>query len=332
MQPETIGWYGLGSMGIKMALNLQRHLSAQGMAPLRYSNRTLSKGEELQKIGAIPESEFQELVSRSSIIFTMVGARLVPKSTREIAHVRQITDDQVLEKLVAEALQKDINMQGKIWIDTSTVHPETCYRCFTKLTERGSTFVASPVFGASPVAAEGKLIFAIAGTASAIKRLRPFIIDVVGRKMIEMGEDVRKSSLLKISGNIFVLGFQELIAEAQVFAEKSELGTAQMEEFIGSMFGPVLQSYSKRMTSGAYAPPLDVTPGFSAALATKDCKHALSMAQNNGTRLKTLEAALGHLTAAREYAGESLDSSSMYGAVRMEANLPFWSENSRQSN
>ncbi|CAH0047373.1 unnamed protein product [Clonostachys solani] len=314
MQPETIGWYGLGSMGIKMALNLQRHLSAQGMAPLRYSNRTLSKGEELQKIGAIPESEFGELVNQSSIIFTM------------------ITDDQVLEKLVAEVLQKDINLQGKIWIDTSTVHPETCYRCFTKLTERGATFVASPVFGASPVAAEGKLIFAIAGTASAIDRLRPFVIDVMGRKMIEMGEDVRKSSLLKISGNIFVLGFQELIAEAQVFAEKSELGTAQMEEFIGSMFGPVLQSYSKRMTSGAYAPPLDVPPGFSAALATKDCKHALSMARDNGTRLKTLEAALGHLTAAREYAGETLDSSSMYGAVRMEADLPFWNENSRQSN
>ncbi|CAI6089455.1 unnamed protein product [Clonostachys chloroleuca] len=314
MSPETIGWYGLGSMGIKMALNLQRHLSAQGMAPLRYSNRTLSKGEELQKIGAIPEPEFEELVNRSSIIFTM------------------ITDDQVLEKLVAEVLQKDINLQGKIWIDTSTVHPETCHRCFTKLTERGATFVASPVFGASPVAAEGKLIFAIAGTASAIDRLRPFIIDVMGRKMIEMGEDVRKSSLLKISGNIFVLGFQELIAEAQVFAEKSELGTAQMEEFIGIMFGPVLQSYSRRMTSGAYAPPLNVTPGFSAALATKDCKHALSMAQENGTRLKTLEAALGHLIAAREYAGESLDSSSMYGAVRLEAELPFWNGNSRQSN
>ncbi|VUC30163.1 unnamed protein product [Clonostachys rosea] len=314
MQPETIGWYGLGSMGIKMALNLQRHLTAKGMPPLRYSNRTLSKGEELQKAGAIPESEFEGLVNQSSIVFTM------------------ITDDQVLDNLVNKVLQTDINLQGKIWIDTSTVHPETCHRCFNKLTERGATFVASPVFGASPVAAEGKLIFAMAGTVSAIDRLRPFIIDVMGRKIIDMGEDVRKSSLLKISGNIFVLGFQELIAEAQVFAEKSELGTAQMEEFIGSMFGPVLQSYSKRMTSGAYAPPLDVLPGFSAALATKDCKHALSMAQDNGTRLNTLEAALGHLKAAREYAGESLDSSSMYGAIRLEAGLPFWNESSRQSN
>lgn len=141
-----------------------------------------------------------------------------------------------------------------------------------------------------------------------------------------------ETRLLISARNIFVLGFQELIAEAQVFAEKSELGTAQMEEFIGIMFGPVLQSYSRRMTSGAYAPPLNVTPGFSAALATKDCKHALSMAQENGTRLKTLEAALGHLIAAREYAGESLDSSSMYGAVRLEAELPFWNGNSRQSN
>ena len=132
--------------------------------------------------------------------------------------------------------------------------------------------------------------------------------------------------------NIFVIGLQELVAEAHVFAEKTGLGTAQMEEFIGSMYGPVLESYSKRMTTGAYAPPLGTPPGFAAALAAKDAGHALSIAEANGARIPALEAALAHLRVAREYAGESLDSSSVYGAARLEGGLSFWSENSRQGN
>lgn len=38
----------------------------------------------------------------------------------------------------------------------------------------------------------------------------------------------------------------EVIAEAQVFAEVTGIGCTQMEEFIGNMFGPVLESYSHR--------------------------------------------------------------------------------------
>lgn len=60
-------------MGIGMALNLQKHLAAKGMPPLRYSNRTLSRGEPLKESGAIPEETFEAVVSKSNIVFTMVG-------------------------------------------------------------------------------------------------------------------------------------------------------------------------------------------------------------------------------------------------------------------
>ncbi|KAH8900684.1 6-phosphogluconate dehydrogenase family protein, partial [Thozetella sp. PMI_491] len=309
---ENLGWFGLGSMGLGMALNLQKHLISKGLPPLHYSNRTLSRGVPLVEAGAIPEEEFKEVVQKSTIIFTM------------------ISDDQVLSNLVAQAVDSGISLEGKVWVDTSTVHPETCAACAEKLAQKGATFVASPVFGASPVAVAGKLIFSMAGPTSAIDRVRPYVIDVMGRSIINMGEDVRKSSLLKISGNIFVIGFQELIAEAHVFAEKTGLGTAQLEEFIGSMFGPVLESYSKRMTTGAYAPPLDTQPGFAVALASKDARHAVTIAEDSGTQLPTIETALKRMTAAREYAGESLDSASMYGIARMESGLPFWNEKSRQ--
>ncbi|KAL7655728.1 hypothetical protein ACMYSQ_004872 [Aspergillus niger] len=308
---SQVGWYGLGSMGLGMSLNLQRYLQAKNLPPLRYSNRTISKGDILRDAGAVPE-EFDALVQKSNVIFTMIS-----------------TDD-VLIDLLEKASTMGNSLKGKIFVDTSTIHPDTSEWAAKRLKEHGTTFIAAPVFGASPVAAAGKLMFAVAGPVTVVETIRPLIMNVMGRSIIEMGEDVRKSSLLKISGNILVISFMEVIAEAQVFAEVAGIGTQQMEDFIGNMFGSVLQSYSKRITSGAYAPPLDTAPGFAAALACKDMKHALSIADSHNVRLHTLETASKRLNTAREYAGENLDSSAIYGIARQEAGLSFWSANSRQ--
>lgn len=69
-------------MGLGMALNLQKYLQANSLSPLRYSNRTLSKGQTLQDAGAIPENEFQDVVEQSDVIFTMV--RESPFFTRRV--------------------------------------------------------------------------------------------------------------------------------------------------------------------------------------------------------------------------------------------------------
>lgn len=117
----------------------------------------------------------------------------------------QISNDEVLDGLVSKALEAGITLEGKVWIDTSTVHPDTCAKSSERLGQKGATFVASPVFGASPMAAAGKLIFSMAGPAATIDRLGPFILSAMGRSIINMGEDVRKASLLKISGYVFRL-------------------------------------------------------------------------------------------------------------------------------
>lgn len=63
-------------MGIGMALNLQKHLAAKNLPPLHYSNRTMSRGEPLKDAGAIPEKSFEDVISASNIIFTMVSCFL----------------------------------------------------------------------------------------------------------------------------------------------------------------------------------------------------------------------------------------------------------------
>lgn len=46
--------------------------------------------------------------------------------------------------------------------------------------------------------------------------------------------------------NIITVNLMEAVGEAQVFAERTGLGTGAMEELIGEAFGPVAGGYSKR--------------------------------------------------------------------------------------
>lgn len=87
---------------------------------------------------------------------------------------------------------------------------------------------------------------------------------------------------------------------------------------------------SSRLTTGVYAPPLTSRPGFGVSLAIKDANHALSIAKDNGVELPSVELARDNMSSAREYGGECLDSSSMYGILRQKAGLAFWNEKSRQ--
>ncbi|KAJ5161642.1 hypothetical protein N7492_007034 [Penicillium capsulatum] len=307
-----IGWYGLGSMGLAMANNLQRHLAAKKALSLLYSNRTMSRGSPLQARGGTPEPDFKNVVSRSAIIFTMVS------------------NDSVLQSLLGSVIGSGHSLKDKIFVDCSTVHPQTVSAAATQLKDAKASFVAAPVFGGNPIAVDGKLVFAIGGPGHATQVVKPLIQDVMGRRVIDCGEDATKASLLKIAGNIVTVNMMEAVGEAQVFAEKTGLGTGPMEELIGDAFGPVAGGYSKRLTTGAYAPPLDSRPGFGVSLAIKDARHAMAMAAEQGVELPGLEIARQNMEAARDYAGECLDSSSMYGTLRQKAGLEFWNEKSRR--
>lgn len=138
------------------------------------------------------------------------------------------------------------SLKDKIFVDCSTVHPETVSSAVSELKSKGASYVAAPVFGGNPIAVDGKLVFAIGGPKSATDATKPLIQDVMGRRVIDCGEDATKSSLLKIAGNIVTVNMMEAVGEAQVFAEKTGLGTGPMEELIGEAFGPVAGGYSKR--------------------------------------------------------------------------------------
>lgn len=171
-------------MGLGMATNLQRHLSRLGAPALHYHNRTLSRGQALQGLGGVPCENIADLVSNSDLIFL------------------SLSDDSALAATLDAVTGAGAGngLSGKIIVDTSTVHPRSSEEARERLRAKGAVFVAAPVFGASPVAAEGRLLFVLAGPEDAVRVISPFLVGVMGRAVIRLGEDVKEASLLKTAG------------------------------------------------------------------------------------------------------------------------------------
>lgn len=116
---------GLGNIGRGMVKNLYEQGPDECKSITIY-NRTASKAEAMQ-IGTVASS-VTEAVSKSDIIFTCLG------------------DDKAMMETITEALKSDV--KGKLFVDCSTIHPDTTDKLDKMIQEAGAGLVAMPVFGA----------------------------------------------------------------------------------------------------------------------------------------------------------------------------------------
>jgi 3-hydroxyisobutyrate dehydrogenase-like beta-hydroxyacid dehydrogenase len=178
--------------------------------PLIIFNRTQKRATDLSK--SLPSgkstvaSSIGEAVSKADIIFTCVG------------------DDAAINDTIGAALRN--STKGKLFVDCSTVHPETTEELAKNITDAGAEFVACPVFGAPAMADNGQLVCVLAGPKESVEKVKPYTKGVIGRAYVDFGgQPVGKATLLKIIGNTFILNMVEALSEGHVLAEKSGLGT-----------------------------------------------------------------------------------------------------------
>ncbi|EMR66233.1 putative nad binding domain of 6-phosphogluconate dehydrogenase protein [Eutypa lata UCREL1] len=171
-----------------MAKNIHRHLAGKGMPPLRFFNRTASKGDALEALGGVRCPSVAAVAAYSDVIFISAS------------------DDKAVESIIEQIIASgDGNIAGKTIagktiVDTTTVHPDTTAAVAEKLRKAGAELVAAPVFGATPVAEEGRLLVAFAGSAAAFERVSPFLKGVIAREVLRAGEAPEKAMLLKTTG------------------------------------------------------------------------------------------------------------------------------------
>lgn len=268
----------------------------------RTNKRAVDFSQKLPSGKSTVASTIEEAVSKSDIIFTCVA------------------DDAAIHETIDAALKGNVN--GKLFVDCSTVHPDTTNALAKKITGSGAEFVACPVFGAPAMAESGQLICVLAGPKAAAEKALPYTKGVMGRAVIDFGgQPCEKAATLKIIGNTMILNMVESLSEANVLAETSGLGSDNLHKYVEIMFPGPYTAYLERMISGDYYKREE--PLFAVDLARKDAKHAKDLAEASGVRIKVVEIADMHLTAVKEHMGERGDIAGIYGAVREEAGLKF---------
>jgi 3-hydroxyisobutyrate dehydrogenase-like beta-hydroxyacid dehydrogenase len=132
---ETIGFIGLGSMGLPMATNLL----AAGYS-LRVYNRTPEKAQPLLQQGAQLVHHPAEAVESSGTVITLLA------------------NDAALEAVVLgeTGILAGLGNDG-IHLSMSTIAPATARQLAALHQQQGSHYVAAPVFGRPDVAAARKL-------------------------------------------------------------------------------------------------------------------------------------------------------------------------------
>ena len=221
---ETIGFIGLGHLGLPMATNL---LNA-GYA-LRVYNRTASKADSLVAQGAQLVGSPADVVTSGGIVATIVW------------------DDAALESVVMSDGFLERLGPGSIHLSMSTVSPETVKKLAALHAQHGSVLIEAPIFGRPEAAVAQKLWMPFAGPQQAKERVRPLLQGMGGQGIFDFGEEVGAANIVKILGNFLIFSAAYSLREALSMAEKNGVDPkAVIEMLTHTLFpAPIYQSYGK---------------------------------------------------------------------------------------
>lgn len=238
MNSEKIGIIGLGNMGHPMAKNLEN----AGFSLTVY-NRTIEKAEDFKAKSKVSAS-VNELVESSDIIFTM------------------LTNDDALQDVYTEILKQ--NITGKLFVDMSTVSPETSGKIADAVKIKEASFLDAPVAGSTKPAAEGTLIIMVGGDEKDLERAKPYL-EKLGKQIKHLGKN-GKGLAAKLSVNYFISALYQGLAETILFSDHLEIKREDM-------LGIINESASGSGATKVKTPLLiedDYQPAFSLDLMLKD--------------------------------------------------------------
>lgn len=251
----TVGFIGLGSMGLPMAMNLLR-----AGYPLRVYNRTADKAASLVEQGAQLVAHPADVVEPGGTVITMLA------------------NDQALEAVTLgeTGILANLGSDG-IHLSMSTIAPATAQHLAQRHDQQGSHYLAAPVFGRPEAAAAAKLWICLSGQPAVKERIQP-LLKVLGQGIFDFGDRPERANVVKLAGNFLIVSAIEAMAEAYTLAEKNGIDREQIANLFGqTLFScPIYQNYG-RMVAQEQLEPV----GFKLSLGLKDVTLALQTAQES---------------------------------------------------
>lgn len=177
---------------------------------------------------------------------------------------------------------------GAVYIDMSTIDPETTRRIGEQITAKGAGMVDSPVGKTADAAGTGTLTLMVGGPEDLVARCRP-LLDCMGTDFFHCGS-LGAGQTMKLLNNLLAQAVGAASTEALVTGVKAGLTVTTMMNVLRTTMAWSSQlaiAMPKRSLAGNF------TPGFMLKLGHKDCRLALQMADALG-----VSTPVGHATLA----------------------------------
>jgi len=264
----NIGFIGLGTMGAPMARNLLRRGHRLVVADVQPAAVA-----ELTSVGAAAAATPREVAAVSDIVITMLP------DAPDVLRVA-LGDDGVVAGI----------KPGAVYIDMSTIDPQTTRTVGSAIAAKGAAMIDSPVGKTADAAVAGTLTLMVGGDTDVVARCRP-VLDCMGTDFFHCG-GLGTGQTMKLVNNLLATAVSEASIEALVTGVKAGLALPTMMSVLGTTMAwnnALAIALPKRPLAGDFA------PGFMMKLAQKDCRLALRMVEELGVAAPVGRAALASL-------------------------------------
>ena len=248
--------------------------------------------------------------------------------TRSSPDIAAQPEEVIAGDVVITMLADDAAVRG-VWLDSGlarrlpkgTVHLNMATVSMAISRELASTqkenYVAAPVFGRPPLAAQGQLDIIAAGPRAALERCE-VLFRVLGKQTFVVGDDPAKANAVKIARNFLLACLIESLGEAFALVRKCGVAPADFLNVIGntSLGSPAYKNYGKMIVEEAWMPAQ-----FAMPLGVKDVELALSTAREAGMKLPLGEMIRNHLLEAIAAGRADQDWAALAGHIAAGAGL-----------
>lgn len=259
---QRIGFVGIGTIGKPMALNIKK--GGFELAVFDLDQRAVA---DLVEVGATGKASPAAVAEASDIVITMVpDAPDVEKAA--------LGAGGVIEGLAP----------GGLYIDMSTVDPETTRKVGAAMAARGIRMIDAPVGRTVDNAYAGTLSIMVGGEAADVEEAMP-VLRCMGTDITHCGP-LGNGHAVKLVNNYISGGILALLSEGLTMGVKAGLTLETMLEVVGATFA-ASGVMTKMLPAKAFRG--DFSPGFKTTLSHKDIRLGLGLATAAG-----LDAPVGH--------------------------------------
>ena len=224
------------------------------------------------------------------------GAK-VAASPRELASECDVVISILTDAAAIDAIYKGENglltgdVKGKLFIEMSTVRPETEEQLAAAVTEKGASLVDCPVGGSTVPAREGKLIGFIGGRSADIAKATP-ILDHLCRRLEPVGP-VGSGARMKLAINLPLLVYWQALGEALALIKPLKLDSKRVIDILSDTSGGPNVLKARGPALAAAMNGKDVTPvTFDVDSIRKDLRTMIEEGQALGVDLPVATCAL----------------------------------------